>query len=548
MGSSVFSILKRKKMQIFFLFYLIMALPLLTPLAENLSFVQIVGFITINLILFLSAVILSVFCTPRTEKAIYSGIFVISYLPFAIYTSYLLFARVLLQNNSLISLFETNPEESKEFMVHYFDPLIAVGCVAYIFLCFLIIWKMKTNKRLKLKGNQPVFFISLSVLLVILVSPQLSKTVYFINFYKLFANYKVRLYKEEKLLSKRMEQNYEVRNAVQDTVPRTIVVVIGESLTRTHMSLYGYARETNPGLKKIGEGLQVYTDVISPQVHTIPVMRAVLTLADKDHPDYITSKPSMFELFNRAGYDTFFITNQPFGGNFSTSYDALLQLADNTSDLSGEKQTDEIVLSVLKDIVEEKSSKNKLILIHLIGNHMAYEFRYTLPYKNFENIKDNKIEFTPFRNLEAIHTIDKYDNSVLYNDFIISSIINILKNDKTGNTAMVYFSDHGEEVYDIRNFAGHAYEKVSSHMCEIPFLVWLSSGYLQDRPDIEIDTGRPYSTVDFLYSLSNLAGIDFADYDSKKSIFSGNFVPAERIVGDYPYQKVKDMTININHP
>ena len=60
--------------------------------------------------------------------------------------------------------------------------------------------------------------------------------------------------------------------------------------------------------------LLVYQDVISPQVHTIPVLRSILTLADRDNLDYITEKPSMFELFNRAGYETHFISNQPFGG------------------------------------------------------------------------------------------------------------------------------------------------------------------------------------------------------------------------------------------
>lgn len=402
---------------------------------------------------------------------------------------------------------------------------------------------MKTNKRLKIKENKPAFFISLSVLLLIVCSPQLSRAVYFIDFYKLFASYKIRLCKETKIISKRMEYKYEVRNITDDTEPKTIVVIIGESLTRTHMSLYGYKRDTNPLLKSLGESLFVYSDVISPQVHTIPVMRDLLTLSDKDHPKYITEKPSMFELFNRAGYETFFISNQPFAGSFSTSYDALLKLSENIYDLSAEKQTDEIVLSVLKEITDKSGTKNKLILVHLIGNHMAYEFRYTLPFKHFDNSKDNKIELTEFRNTETLHTIDKYDNSVLYNDFVVYSIIKAFKEKNTGNTAVIYFSDHGEEVYDFRNFAGHAYEKVSSFMCEIPFILWLSSGYLKDRTDIDIDTTRPYSTVDFLYGLSNLAGIDFVDYDAEKSIFSKTFVSRERYVGNYTYKEVKDMSV-----
>lgn len=147
-----------KKLQIFFLFYMIMFLPLLSPLAQNLSYKNVSIIIIINSILFISIGILLLFCKSRTQKLVFSGLFIISYLPNTIYTSYLLFAHVLLQKDSVISLFETNPEESKEFLVHYFNPWIIVGCVVYILLCFLIIWKMRVGKPLRIKEHKVAFF------------------------------------------------------------------------------------------------------------------------------------------------------------------------------------------------------------------------------------------------------------------------------------------------------------------------------------------------------------------------------------------------------
>lgn len=540
MKDSIISILGRKKLQIFFLFYLVLLLPLLTPLAENLSWGQILGMILINILLFLSIVVLSVFCSSRTEKIIYSVIFIISYLPFSIYTSYLLFAGVLLQKNSIISLFETNPEESKEFLAHYFNPWIIVACVAYILICFLVIWIMKPIERLKIKDHKTSFYISFITLMVILITPASSKAVYFVNFYRMYFNYRIDLNDEQIAISQRQTVPYDVKSVKNDSLPKTIVVVIGESLTRNHMSLYGYDRITNPQLSQLGDSLLIYQDVVSPQVHTIPVMRSVLTLFEKDVPQNITEKPSLFELFNRADYETYFITNQPFGGKFSTSYDVLLSLSKNVYNVSVDNQEDEVVLPSVKNILDDSVKKNKLILIHLIGNHMAYEFRYTPSYNHFHNEEDHKIESTPFRDDKAIHTIDKYDNSVLYNDFVIHSIIDILKEQKERETAFIYFSDHGEEVYDTRNFSGHAYEKVSTYMCEIPFLVWLSPSYIANRDDLAIDTKRAFSTSAFLYSLSNLAGIVYPDYDDSKSLFSPNFKPSERFIGNYTYQELID--------
>ena len=539
MDSSFVKALYGKKLQVFFLFYMIMFLPLLTPLAQNLSYKHVVVTIIINTILFISIGILLLFCTSRTQKFVFSGLFVISYLPNTIYTSYLLFAHVLLQKNSVISLFETNPEESKEFLVHYFNPWIIVGCLVYILLCFLIIWKMRVGKPLRIKDHKMAFFAALLSLILVVSLPPLSRSVYFVNFYKMFVDYKIRLGKEECAILERQSQTYEVNEVYQDSVPKTIVVVIGESLTRRHMSLYGYPRTTNPKLGALGDSLFVYKDVISPQVHTIPVLRSILTLADRDNLDYITEKPSMFELFNRAGYETHFISTQPFGGNFKTSYDVLLNLSKNIYSLSSEKQPDEIILPTFRNILANGNKKNKLILIHLIGNHMAYEFRYTPPYNIFSNEKDHLIEETDFRDKKAIRTIDKYDNSVLYNDFVISQLIHVLQDQSAQKTALVYFSDHGEEVYEMRDFAGHAYEKVSPSMCEIPFLVWMSPDFKKEREDLILDTTRSYSTSDFLYSLSDLAGFNYVDYNDKRSIFSIEFEPRERYVGELTYDEVK---------
>lgn len=534
-----FRLMVRKKLQVFFLFYLIMVLPVLAFGAENLTFVDSLEIFVVNTLLFLSIVILTSFVKSRTEKTIYLLLFVISCIPSAIYMGYLLFANVLLQKNSIISLFETNPEESREFVTHYFNPWLIFGLIMYVLLCFVMIWKMKARVPLLVKSNKCIFILASILLIATVVIPSLSTKVYFVNFYKVFVAYKLQLNYEHKAIAERNEIDYKVEKLYNNSSPQTIILVIGESLTRSHLSLYGYNRDTNKQLEKLGDSLTVYADVISPQVHTIPVMRSVLTFMDRDNPDFITEKPSLFELFNRAGYDTYLLGNQAMGGQFRTSYESLFEEAKHIYNFAMEKQSDEIMLPKLKEILGINNHKNKFILIHLIGNHMAYEFRYTPTFNVFDNTKDNLIGSTPFRDDKAKKTIDRYDNSVLYNDYVISKIIKLLQTGCYDNAAMIYFADHGEEVFDNRKFAGHAYEKISSYMCEIPFLMWLSPVYKKLRPDLVIDTSRPYSTCDVIHSISDLAGLLYQDYDDSKSIFSDRFIPSERYVGDYTYDEVK---------
>lgn len=517
-----------------------MVLPLLAFGAQNLTFAASVFIFSVNALLFVSIVILTSFIKSRTEKILYLLFFLFSCIPSAIYMGYLLFAHVLLEQNSIVSLFETNPEESREFVAHYFNPWLIFGLILYVLLCFVMIWKMRMQKPLKVIRHKSAFVFSILLLIAVCTIPVLSAKVYFLNFYKVFVNYKLQLRYEEKAIAARSGLDYEVKKLYNDSIPQTIVLVIGESLTRSHMSLYGYERNTNPLLKQFDDSLIVYADVVSPQVHTIPVMRSVLTLANKDNPDYITEKPSLFELFNRAGYDTYLMSNQAMGGKFRTSYEALLEQAKFVYNFAMDKKPDEIIIPKFIDILKEQNGKGKFILIHLIGNHMAYEFRYTPSFNVFDHKNDGLISDEKYRDKQAKKVIDWYDNSVLYNDFVIYNMIKQLKSINMGqNAALLYFSDHGEEVFEYREFAGHAFEKISRYMCEIPFLFWISPDFKMNRPDLVIDKNRPYSTADVIYSLSDLAGILFSDYDDTKSIFSDRFIPSDRYVGNFTYEEIK---------
>lgn len=533
--------IKERKLQIFFLMYILLLVPSMSLIAQNIPAKTLISGFLVSFGLLSVVFILSSFMTTKGIRIFYSILLAITIIPSTILLSYLLIANVLLSGGTITSLFETNTDEAKEFIT-YVNPWIVMGVALYVLLPIVMICKMKQVVFHRVGKHKNAFFACVLLLLLFLAIEPVAQRIYFVDFYRVFADYKRQRLREEKEIAERQTLPFDV-SMLPEKAPQTLVVVIGESHTRHHMSLYGYGRDTNPLLSAQKSRLNVYRDVVSPQVHTIPVLRAALTFADHEHPEKLTEQPSLFELFNRAGYETYLISNQPFE-NSSSSYESLLRLAQHTTDLSRLNQPDGVVLESLRQALHEQTDKPKLIVLHLMGSHIAYKYRYPENFEHFNHLHHpigrRDIQLTA----DAKTVIDRYDNSVRYNDYLLASMIDMIASEKK-TSAMLYFSDHGEEVYDLREFAGHAYEKISSYMCEIPFILWMSDEYRQRRSDLVFDTKRPYSTVDVLYSLSDLGGLHYVGYDTSRSLFSAQFAPRPRIVGQIPYESVLDMTHEI---
>ncbi|MDR1408017.1 MAG: sulfatase-like hydrolase/transferase [Tannerella sp.] len=525
--------IKERKLQLFYLVYLLLSVPTISLAAQNLTSGAMLPGILASFGLATVIFILTTFMTTQGLRIFYSALLAVTFIPGAVLLGYLLFAKVWLSEGSLASLFETNAGESTEFIVHYMNPWVTLGIALYILVPVVFIFRIKSRACHKIREHKKTFATCLLILMLMLAVEPVAQQIYFVNFYRIFADYKIRTVLEEKAIESRQSQPFEIAVS-DDRAPQTLVVVIGESLSRHHMSLYGYERATNPLLTARRSSLKVYGDVVSPQVHTIPVLRTVLTFADGAHPEYLTSRPSLFELFNRAGYETCLISNQPLeeGGS---SYEPLLKLAARTIDLSEADRPDGVLLSAFARALE--SDRRKLIVVHLMGSHAVYRFRYPPSFSRFNGAA---VREQPVANVSE--TIDEYDNSVLYNDFVIASIMDLLERRTDEPSAMVYFSDHGEEVYDFRNFAGHASEKTSTYMCEVPFIVWTSGAFDRRRDDLVYVETRPYSTADILYSLSDMAGLAFEGYDASRSLFSPQFVPRIRNVGEMTYEDVRQET------
>ena len=118
---------------------------------------------------------------------------------------------------------------------------------------------------------------------------------------------------------------------------------------------------------------------------------------------------------------------------------------------------------------------------------------------------------------------DEYDNSVLFNDYVMGSIMNSATNYLHADSVM-YFSDHGEQVTER---PGHNADQFDFTMVHIPFWVYTSPQYERERPEefrMMLERRNMPFTNDMLYdTFLGIMGIKAAHYDPTDDFFSPKY-------------------------
>ena len=473
---------------------------------------------------------IDLFMRKKGERLFLSILFLLSIAPNLLVWGYLYVSNLHMRRDMFWVIFTTHASEAKEYVGQFISWQIALVGLVYILVGIFFILKTESRNALSVRKYRGLFTFSILIVLASMIFQYLIQAIPTFDFYKSRVLYSIenQIFQEEKELREHLKMN--VQCAFPDSVNHTFVVILGESTTSCHMSLYGYFRETTPFMDAQRGELDIYTDVITPDTHTFGVMQKVLTFANHNNPEYFMQKPSMVEMFNSAGFETYWISNKAFLTKWGGSYGIIAEEAKHLYDLSTYKQPDEIVVPHLEKIINDSIQGNKIIFIHLMGNHHAYNSRYPKNFEYFDHKKRDDLD-ADFRDDDMKETIDEYDNSILYGDFVFNSILEQVKK-IDGSSFLLFFPDHGEEVYDFRDARGHFMKNVYPCQCRIPFVLWRSEIYKEKMPDIVIDTSRPYSIENVIYSISTLSGLKYEGNNQKESIFSKEYiVPEKRLVG-----------------
>jgi heptose-I-phosphate ethanolaminephosphotransferase len=198
--------------------------------------------------------------------------------------------------------------------------------------------------------------------------------------------------KEERLI------NLTSLDIEQNITDDTYIIIIGESLNRNHMSLYGYSRNTNPLLGK-RSNLITFKDAISSHSQTTFSLGHALTNNNIEKPLEFKDATSIINLANAAGFTTYRISNQNKVGFSDNIVSIIGDDADHTFFSSTATRPslkysssiqDEFILPKIKEAITTKATQPKIIFVHLIGNHFDYKKRY-LDLKNEYTLNEETI-------------------------------------------------------------------------------------------------------------------------------------------------------------
>ena len=306
------------------------------------------------------------------------------------------------------------------------------------------------------------------------------------------------------------------------------VLVIGETARAANFGIYGYNRNTTP-LMTGKPGLTAFNHVLTQSNTTHKSVPMLLSAADADNYDRIYRERSIITAFREAGFHTAFFSNQKPNHSF---IDIFGMEADDWKFIKNGPQgasntPDEELLPLIAEKLSE-GHKKLFIVIHTYGSHFNYRERYPSAMAFFK--PDNATEAKAVNRPQLINA---YDNTIRQTDRLLASIMSMLE--KSGTcSAMLYTSDHGENIFDdSRKLFLHASPVPSYYDLHVPFIIWTSRQYVRNFPETAraIAANRTKTvenSVTTFHTMLQLAGIKTRYRRDSLSVASSFYTPGRR--------------------
>ena len=357
-----------------------------------------------------------------------------------------------LTKDDIMAVLQTNFPEAIDYLINNLQVLIFLPLIIIYFV--FIVLSVKQNKHKKnLIQNTIIALMSLLVGLCVMYYNRhnlLSKPIYDvipqIQEYSHFYNN----------LKHKEKQSYIQKN----TLKGIYVVVIGESQNRNRMSVYGYTRHnTTPYLTKMreNENWLFFDNVYSCHTHTIPSLTYALTQKNNHNSIKLRNAYSIMDILHE--FNTYWISNQKAIGYYGEPITEIGLQAKNSVFINKSFiKANPYDAALLKHLPEEKQLEDtSVIFIHLLGNHGSYFNRYPKTFNKWN---------------------DAYDNSILYNDYVVQKIFEHFSSMKDF-MALIYFADHADDL----TCWCHNSSSFTWEMTKIPLYAYFSDKYIKQHSE-----------------------------------------------------------------
>ena len=307
------------------------------------------------------------------------------------------------------------------------------------------------------------------------------------------------------------------------------VLVIGETARACNFGLYGYKRDTTPFLDKV-EGLVAFTDVLTQSNTTHKSVPMLLSAASAEDYDCIYRQKGIITAFREAGFHTAFFSNQrpnhSFIDFFGMEADDWKFIKEDVPE--GANISDDELLSLVKKELQEGHHRKLFMVLHTYGSHFNYKERYP---ESMAVFQPDNVTSAKYENREDL--LNAYDNTICYTDGFLATLITLLQ-ETNASSAMLYTSDHGEDIFDDdRKLFLHASPVPSYYQLHVPFLIWMSEAYQKTHAEIHEavlqNREKPVAgNASVFHTILNLAGIQTPYRADSLSVASRQYLTRTR--------------------
>ncbi len=310
--------------------------------------------------------------------------------------------------------------------------------------------------------------------------------------------------------------SYDARRTGRSDGREVYVFVIGEASRACNWQLYGYQRETTPRLARRND-ICLFRNIVTQSNTTHKSVPMILSSVSTDRHDELYRRTGLPALFNEAGFDTWFVSNQAPQG---AMIDNLADDADHVEYLSSDY--DMSLVERTGAIIRDNPDRDLFIILHCYGSHFCYHQRYPRDFARF--MPDDNVSISE---QHAQQLLNAYDNSILYTDHVLASLVETVEADGSC-AAVLYCSDHGEDLLDDsrRRFL-HASPTVTYYQLHVAAFAWFSEKYRELYPErfeaAVANTVAPATTRALFHTAADMASVESPYVDVSVALTSYDF-------------------------
>lgn len=336
----------------------------------------------------------------------------------------------------------------------------------------------------------------------------------------------------ESLMNSDMNNYLTHRPAIPDSTTRAdiidnLIIVLGESSSRAHWQLYGYELPTTPSITSKRDSLVIFDDVIPPHNLTHLCLAKLLSAKDSyDNKEEWYNYVDIVRLAQHVGYKVYWISNQEKAGVHGECSSMLSDASDYSKHVGlqyagdhDQEVFDDALIPEIQSALNDSASK-RLIFVHMAGSHFLYRTRIPSDWSPISTTDEQRVKRPITLSAKQLQTATDYDNTIAYTDMVVGEIIDETAK-TTGRSAVLFLSDHSEEMFDIDGYCGHAGR---GQFIRVPMIFYGNRQWRECHSEkLEVMNNKeqtPIASENLFHAMQGLLGISGETYMPSRDFLS----------------------------